>query len=53
MNEGAAMNLAMPGNPRYQPNSLVPFFGYDNLVGFMVEVELALLTTLAEAGLVP
>jgi len=47
------MNLAMPGNPRYQPNSLVPFFGYDNLVGFMVEVELALLTTLAEAGLVP
>lgn len=42
----------MPGNPRYQPKDLVSVFGYDNLAKFLVEVELAALDTLVEAGIV-
>lgn len=43
-------NLMLPGNPRYQPKDLVPYFGYDNLMRWMVMVELATLDTLAEIG---
>ena len=39
-------NLAMPGNSRYQPKSLEPYFGHDNLARFIVEVELAVMKTL-------
>ncbi|MDD2758311.1 MAG: lyase family protein [Patescibacteria group bacterium] len=42
--------MALPGYPRYQPKELVPYFGYDNLMRWMVEVELAAMKTLAEAG---
>ena len=31
-------NLAMPGNPRYQPKEMVPYFGYDNLYRAVAEV---------------
>lgn len=40
----------MPGNPRYQPKSLVEFFGYDNLYGTVIEVELATLWQRQSAG---
>lgn len=46
-------NIAMPGNPRYQPTSLVPFFGYDNLTRPWARLEWALLETLAESGVMP
>lgn len=46
------INLVLPGNPRYQPESLKPYFGYDNLVGPWIEVELALLDVLAEIGVI-
>jgi len=46
-------NLQLPGNPRYQPNELVPFFGYDNLYRGLAEVEIANLRALAQIGLIP
>ena len=45
-------NLMLPGNPRYQPKSLVDFFGYDNLYGAVAQVEIATLRTLAEIGVI-
>jgi adenylosuccinate lyase len=45
-------NLALPGNPRYQPKALEEYFGYDNLARALVEVELAALDTLAEVGVI-
>jgi len=45
--------IEMPGNPRYQPKSLIPYFGYDNLAGFLVEVEWALIESLADIGIIP
>ncbi len=45
-------NLALPGNPRYQPKDLVVFFGYDNLARTLVEVELAALRTLGDAQII-
>jgi adenylosuccinate lyase len=47
------MNTMMPGNPRYQPKELVPYFGYDYLCRWQVEVEIALLHTLGEIGVIP
>lgn len=47
------MNDVLPGNPRYQPRSMVPYFGYDNLVKTWIEVELALLDVLADLGVIP
>ncbi len=43
----------LPGNPRYQPQALVPFSGYDNLVKFLIEVEFALWKVLAKLGFLP
>ncbi len=45
-------NLALPGNPRYQPKDITGIFGYDNLARTLVEVELATLDTLTEAGII-
>lgn len=45
--------LEMPGNPRYQPESLKPYFGYDNIARFYFEVEWALLRVLAKLGVIP
>lgn len=36
-------NYALPGNPRYQPKSLVDYFGYDNLYKHVGRVEYAAL----------
>ncbi|MCK5475940.1 MAG: hypothetical protein KAI71_05170 [Candidatus Pacebacteria bacterium] len=47
------MRLEMPGNPRYQPKSLIPYFGYDYLAGFQIEVEWALLKSLADIKAIP
>lgn len=46
-------NLVLPGNPRYQPISMIPYFGYDNLVRSWIRVELALLKALADTGYLP
>jgi len=47
------MNLALPGNPRYQPKDLVPIFGYDNLYRLVAEVEIAVLKTLGLINVIP
>lgn len=44
--------LELPGNPRYQPESLKAYFGYDNLARFQFEIEWALLRVLAKLGIV-
>ncbi len=46
-------NLALPGNPRYQPKSLEAYFGYDNLYCPVAMVEIATLRTLGEIGVIP
>jgi adenylosuccinate lyase len=46
-------NLQLPGNPRYQPKDLVRVWGYDNLVQSYIDVELAVMETLAESGIIP
>lgn len=46
-------NLMLPGNPRYQPKSLIPYFGYDNLMRPVVEVEIATMLVLGEIGIIP
>ena len=45
--------LIMPGNPRYQPDSIIPFWGYDNLVKPLVDVEWALLKVLVKLETIP
>jgi adenylosuccinate lyase len=47
------MNLTLPGNPRYQPKDLQACFGYDNLYRTVAEVEIAVLKTLREIGVMP
>ena len=46
-------NLALPGNPRYQPKQLKDFFGYDNLYLGLGMVEIANLDVLADIGVIP
>jgi adenylosuccinate lyase len=46
-------NLTLPGNPRYQPTELKPFFGYDNLYRGLAMVEIANLRVLAEISVIP
>lgn len=45
--------IEMPGNPRYQPQSLVPYFGYDNLARYLIMVEWALLEALVDIKVIP
>ncbi|MFH1367292.1 MAG: lyase family protein [Patescibacteria group bacterium] len=45
-------NLALPGNPRYQPKDLIEYFGYDNLFREVAAVEMADLDVLAEIGVI-
>lgn len=47
------LRLEMPGNPRYQPKSLIPYFGYDNLARYLIKVELALLESLIDIKVIP
>lgn len=46
-------NYEMPGNHRYQPKALIPYFGHDNLVRFPLEVEWALWRAQAKIGVLP
>lgn len=46
-------NLVLPGNPRYQPKEMLPYFGYDNLYREVAAVEIATLQTLGEIGVIP
>jgi len=46
-------NWQLPGNPRYQPKELGPYFGYDNTVRWYSLVELSTLEALAEIGMIP
>lgn len=46
-------NLTLPGNLRYQPKSLQPIFGYDNLFIPVGEVEIAALQVLGDIGVIP
>lgn len=46
-------SLMLPGNPRYQPKSLAPIFGYDMLYCPVGEVEIATMQVLGEIGLIP
>ena len=45
--------LEMPGNHRYQPDSLKPYFGHDNIARFYFDVEWALLKVLAKLNILP
>ena len=45
-------NLMLPGNPRYQPKSMIPVWGYDNLFQAVALVEIATLETLHLYGLI-
>ena len=45
--------LELSGNHRYQPKSLMPYFGYDNMVQFQIDVEWALWNVQAKIGAMP
>lgn len=47
------LNLALPGNPRYQPGVLQQEIGYDYLYQPCIEVEIAGLQTLGDIGIIP
>lgn len=49
----AERNLTLPGNPRYQPKELQPYFGYDNLYREAVSVEIEALSVFIDHGLIP
>jgi len=49
----AIPNFMLPGNPRVQPDSLKPWFGYDNLYRTLGEVEIAVLQVNGEIGVIP
>lgn len=53
MTNTPALNLTLPGNPRYQPKQLQAWFGYDNLYRCLTEVEIAVLMVLGEIGVIP
>jgi adenylosuccinate lyase len=46
-------NLAMPGDPHYQPGFLKPYLGYDNRVLWQILVEWHWMCGLAEHGIMP
>lgn len=46
-------NYQMPGNPRYQPNELKPFLGYDSWAPWCIIVEYFWMQVLADQGVIP
>ncbi len=46
-------NLFLPGNLRYQPKEMIPYFGYDNLYKTFVDVEMATLEVLHDIKVIP
>ncbi len=51
--KGRPKILTMPGNPRYQPKSVMSYWGYDNLVKPLIDVEWALLKVLVKLKITP
>lgn len=51
-NKQVQSNLWMPGNIRYQPKQLIPFYGYDNEDRFYFDVEWALIKVLLKIGVI-
>jgi adenylosuccinate lyase len=45
-------NLMLPGNPRYQPEELTDYLGYDNLAKYWTKIELAKLEVMYEIGFI-
>ena len=48
-----ALNTTLPGNPRYQPKQLVPYFGYDYTYRGVGEVEIATIQVLGDIEVIP
>lgn len=46
-------NMAMPGDPRYQPKQLKPYLGYDNWAAWLIVIEWFWMLTLAKIGVMP
>ena len=46
-------NLQMPGEPKYQPNELKPYLGYDQRVGWQILVEWFWMETLSQSSTMP
>ncbi|MFA5961262.1 MAG: lyase family protein [Parcubacteria group bacterium] len=46
-------NLQMPGDPRYQPEKLKPYLGYDQWAGWLILVEWFWMKVLALIGVMP
>jgi hypothetical protein len=46
------LNLSLPGNPRYQPKSMVEVFGYDYLYRTLADVEFANIDVLHEINVI-
>lgn len=51
--ESDERNLLLPGNLRYQPKQMQEIFGYDNLYQGLARVEIAVLETLGQIGIIP
>lgn len=47
------LDLALVGNPRYKPKSMIPYWGYDNTAKFLFDVEWALWKVLAKLEIMP
>ncbi|MBN2585167.1 hypothetical protein JXA59_00765 [Patescibacteria group bacterium] len=41
----------MPGHPRYQPKTLIPYFGYDNYAHWLLVIEIAIFRIACRMGL--
>ncbi|MFA4871848.1 MAG: lyase family protein [Patescibacteria group bacterium] len=46
-------NWQMPGDPRYQPDELKPYLGYDQWAAWLIIVEWFWMMTLAKIGIMP
>lgn len=46
-------NLYMPGDPRYQPDELKPYLGYDQWAAWLIIVEWYWMWTLGKIGVMP
>ncbi len=46
-------NLILAGNVRYQPEEMIPCYGYDNEAKFYFDVEWALMKVLIKLGVIP
>ncbi len=47
------VNDLLPGLYRYQPKSLIPYFGYNSTAKYITKVEIALLESFKKLGIMP